>query len=119
MGLTQRILEKSGLVTVSLANMPFTMEKIGVPRCVAVEFPFGMIWGLPGDHGTHKEIMEYMLNAVEDIKEPGTIVELSLTWPDEEFEKRNWLPTEPTPWMSSPEALNEMMKFIQHGNPME
>jgi hypothetical protein len=112
-------MEARGLVTVSLTNMPFITEKIGVPRAVAVEFPFGMIWGHPGDRRMEREIMLHMLDAVETIEKPGTIVELPYTWPEEEFRKRDWFPKEPTPWMSSQEGINEMLEFVQHGNPME
>jgi D-proline reductase (dithiol) PrdB len=118
-GLVQRVLEKSGLVTISLTNMPFVTEKIGVPRAAAIEFPFGMIWGRPGDGDTHLEILRSMLDALETIDTPGTVIELPFPWPEEEFRKRDWFPTEPTPWASSPEAVNEMLEFIQHGNPLE
>jgi hypothetical protein len=56
---------------------------------------------------------------VETIEKPGTIVELPYTWPEEDFRKRDWFPKEPTPWMSSQEGINEMLEFVQHGNPME
>jgi hypothetical protein len=106
------------MVTVSLTNMPFITEKIGVPRAVAVEFPFGMVWGLPGDEDTHKKILAAALDAVETIDKPGTIIELPYTWPEEEFKKLNWLPKE-TPWLSSEEGIKQMLEFMQHGNPME
>lgn len=119
MGLAQRSLEESGLVTVSLTNMPFVTEKIGVPRAVAVEFPFGMIWGHPGEREMHRDIMLHMLEAVETIEKPGTIIELPHAWPEEDFKKRNWFPEEPPPWMSSQENINDMLEFIQHGDPLE
>ena len=99
--------------------MPFITEKIGVPRALAVEFPFGMIWGHPGDGEMHKIIMLSMLDAVETIKTPGTIIELPYTWAEEDFKKRDWFPREPTPWMASQEKINEMLEFIQHGDPLE
>ena len=119
MGLAQRSLEESGLVTVSLTNMPFITEKIGVPRAVAVEFPFGMIWGHPGEREMHRDIMLHMLEAVETIEKPGTIIELPYTWPEEDFKKRDWFSPEPPPWMSSQENITEMLGFIQHGDPLE
>jgi hypothetical protein len=118
-GLAARGLEASGLVTVSLTNMPFITEKMGVPRGVAVEFPFGMIWGRPGDRLMERDIMQHMLDAVETIEKPGTIIELPYTWPEEDFRKRDWFPKEPTPWMSSQDAINEMLEFMQHGDPLE
>ncbi len=118
MGLAQRGIEASGISTVSLTNMPFVTEKIGVPRAVAVEFPFGMIWGLPGDSEMHERILGHMLEAAESITEPGTIVELPYEWPEELFRKRDWFP-ETTPWLASQEGINQMMDFLQHGDPLE
>lgn len=119
MGLAQRSMEERGLVTVSLTNMPFVTEKIGVPRAVAVEFPFGMIWGHPGEREMHRDIMTQMLEAVESTNAPGTIIELPYTWPEEDFRKRDWFPKEPTPWLASQEGINEMLEFLQHGDPLE
>ncbi len=99
--------------------MPFITEKIGVPRAVAVEFPFGMIWGLPGDGEMHEKLMKHMLDAAETIAEPGTIIELPYEWPEELRKKRDWFPKEPTPWLASQEGINQMMEFLQHGNPLE
>jgi len=118
-GLAQRGLEERGLVTVSLTNMPFITEKIGVPRAVAVEFPFGMIWGHPGEREMQRDIMLHMLEAVETTEKPGTIIELPYTWPDEDLKKRDWFSPEPPPWMSSQENITEMLEFIQHGDPLE
>jgi hypothetical protein len=118
-GLAQRAIEKQGMVTVSLTNMPFITEKIGVPRAVAVEFPFGMIWGRPGDEEMHKKIMVHMLEAVETIDKPGTIIELPYIWPEEDRKKRDWFPKEPVPWIASQKGINQMLEFMQHGNPME
>jgi hypothetical protein len=118
-GLAARGLEERGLVTVALTNMPFITDKIGVPRAVAVEFPFGMIWGRPGDRAMERDIMLQMLDAVKTIEKPGTIIELPYTWPEEDFRKRDWFPREPTPWMSSQEGINEMLEFMQHGDPLE
>jgi hypothetical protein len=118
-GLAARGLEERGLVTVALTNMPFITDKIGVPRTVAVEFPFGMIWGRPGDRTMERDIMLQMLDAVETVEKPGTIIELPYTWPEEDFRKRDWFPKEPTPWMSSQEGINEMLEFMQHGDPLE
>jgi hypothetical protein len=112
-------MEKSGLTTISLTQMPYITEKIGVPRAMAIEFPFGMIWGRPGDHETHRLILRHMLQAAQDISSPGTIVESSLYWPDELTALRDWWPKEKAPWLTSPEKVQLMMDFVQHGNPMK
>lgn len=107
------------MMTVSLTQMPFITEKIGVPRALAIEFPFGMIFGRPGDRARQIDILKAMLEAVERIDEPGTIIELPYRWPEEDFKKRDWFPREPTPWMRDQETLKEMLDFIQNGDPME
>jgi len=118
-GLAQRIMEKKGLSTICLTQMPYVTEKICVPRAMAVEFPFGMIWGRPGDHETHCLVMRHMLQAVQEITSPGTIVESALRWPDDLTALRDWFPKESPPWLTSPEKIQQMMDFIQHGNPLE
>ena len=42
-----RTLETAGLATIMVTNMPFWAEKVGVPRTLAVEFPFGHTLGQP------------------------------------------------------------------------
>ena len=117
--MAQRAIEKSGIVTVSLTQMPYIAEKIGVPRAVAIEFPFSMIYGKPGDHSTQIEVLRHMLRAVEGIKAPGEIIYLTLAWPEEDVKKRDWFPTEPAPWAADQERMMEMVEFIQHGDPLE
>ena len=119
MGLAQRIMEKRGLSTICLTQMPYVTGKLGVPRALAVEFPFGMIWGRPGDHETHRLVMRQMLQAAQEITTPGTIAESDLLWPDDLTALRDWFPKEPPPWLASPEKVQQMMDFIQHGNPLE
>ncbi len=99
--------------------MPFVIEKIGVPRAVAIEFPFSMIWGRPGDRDMQLRILGQMLEVAETAEWPGTIVELPYTWPEEDLRKRDWFPVEPPPWMSDQEKIAEMLAFIQNGDPLE
>ncbi|MHB8780307.1 MAG: hypothetical protein ACYC55_02820 [Candidatus Geothermincolia bacterium] len=111
-------MERRGLVTVSLTQMPFITEKIGVPRAVAVEFPFGMIWGKPGDAATHRELLGHMLETAAAAREPGTILQLPYTWAEEDVRKRDWFPAEPPPWMADQEKIMQMVEFIRNGDPL-
>lgn len=113
------MLEKAGLTTAVLTNMPWVTEKIGVPRALAIEFPFGMIYGRPGEREMQLAILGALLDLAGDAEKPGTIVELPYTWPEEDFKKRDWFPEEPTPWMADQERIMEMLDFIAHGNPLE
>lgn len=119
MGLAQRAIEKSGIPTVSLTQMPFITEKIGVPRAVGIEFPFGMIWGHPGEREMHRRLLLHMLEAAETAESPGIIIELPYTWPEEDFKKRDWFPRENPPWMADREKIAEMLEFIKNGNPLD
>jgi hypothetical protein len=118
-GLAARVIEKSGIATVTLCQMPFVIEKIKPPRAVAIEFPFSMIWGHPGDRETQLRILRDMLEAARTMQTPGTVIELPYTWPEEDLKKRDWFPTEPPPWMTDQEKINEMLAFIQGGDPLE
>ncbi len=113
------MLEKSGIPTVVLTNMPFVSETIGVPRAVAIEFPFGMIYGHPGEREMQLAILGRMLGLAAEANAPGTMVELAYEWPEEDFKKRDWFPQEPTPWLASEDGIRQMLEFLDHGNPLE
>ena len=49
-----RTLEAEGLSTILVTNMPFWADKIGVPRTLAVEFPFGHALGHAANHCQNK-----------------------------------------------------------------
>ena len=119
MGLVARVLEKAGHPTVVLSNMPWVTEKIGVPRAVAIEFPFGMIYGHPGEREMQLAILGSMLDLASEAKTPGTIVELPYIWPEEDFKKRDWFPAEPTPWLASEDGIKQMLEFLANGNPLD
>ncbi len=113
------MLEKAGLPTVVLTNMPWVTEKIGVPRAVAIEFPFGMIYGHPGERDMQLAILNHMLDLAAEATAPGSMVELTYTWPEEDMRKRDWFPKEPTPWLASEDGIRQMLEFLEHGDPLE
>lgn len=90
MGVIQRILEESGLVTVSVTLIPFITEKVMVPRAVAIEHPFGFTLGRPGDVETQTEIVEAMLKLAVEATEPGKIVELPYIWERKDGDDPEW-----------------------------
>ena len=84
----------SVLVTI----MPYWSERLGVPRTVGVEFPYGHPLGQPGDRETQMGIIREGLRLLEEATEPGEIRELDYVWPQELDEaKRDWQPAEPSP----------------------
>ena len=76
-----RTLEAAGLSTILVTNMPYWVEKIGVPRTLAVEFPFGHILGQPHDIPMQMSIISQALQALVEIREPGVIIHAEDKWP--------------------------------------
>ena len=96
-----RTLEKTGLATVLVTNSPFWAERIGVPRTLAVEFPFGNALGRPGDIGQQRRVIGQALDVLEQAGAPGSIVHSPDTWPeDREEATKRWQPAEPPPVMA-------------------
>jgi hypothetical protein len=95
-----RTFEAAGMSTVLVTMMPYWAEKIGLPRTVAVEFPFGHTLGHAGETREQAMVIGDALRALAEAREPGTVVHLSYTWPD--FPpgadwKREWQPEKPSP----------------------
>lgn len=93
-----RTLEQAGLSTVMVTNMPFWAERVGVPRALAVEFPFGHTLGPPGDAALQRRILAQALQVLETAETPGTIIHSDAAWPgDPAAAARDWQPLEPSP----------------------
>ena len=83
--------------TVLVTMMPYWSEKIGVPRTVGVEFPYGHTLGHAGDAQEQASVIGDALRVLADAQKPGTVVHLPYTWPDFERWKREWQPEKPSP----------------------
>ena len=93
-----RTLEAAGLSTIMVTNMPFWAEKIGAPRTLAVEFPFGHTLGQPHDVAQQRRVIEQALEVLEAAGAPGTIIHSPETWPVSQKEAtQEWQPEEPSP----------------------
>ena len=78
--------------------MPYWAEKIGTPRTLGVEFPFGHTLGQPHDISQQMRIIRAALNVLKTAESPGTIVHSDEGWPVPEREAyKSWQPTEPSP----------------------
>jgi len=105
-----RIFEAAGLSTVLVSGMPYWSERIGVPRTVAVEFPFGHALGRPGDREMQMRVVRAALALLEESRTPGEIRELDIEWPQPFDEaKRDWQPLEPSP------IVKMMLEQRRHG----
>ena len=93
-----RTFEEAGLSTVLVTVMPYWAERLGAPRTVGVEFPYGHPLGRPGDRDTQMGIIREALRLLEEATGPGEIRELDYVWPQDLDEaKRDWQPLEPSP----------------------
>jgi glycine reductase complex component B subunit gamma len=79
-GLVQREIESAGFSTISLSMMPDLTASVGVPRIAAIEHPFGLTLGLPGDVERQIEVLRSTLRALEEISQPGGVVYLPFEW---------------------------------------
>ncbi len=80
MGLVQREIEGAGFSTIALSMMPELTASVGVPRIAAIEHPFGLTLGSPGDAPRQLEVLRASLRALEEISQPGGIVHLPFEW---------------------------------------
>jgi D-proline reductase (dithiol) PrdB len=79
-GLVQREIETAGFSTISLSLMPEVTASAGAPRVAAIEHPFGMTLGRPGDAAGQLAVLRAALLAMEAMAEPGTVVHLPFRW---------------------------------------
>jgi len=114
-----RTLEKAGLATVLVTNMPFWVERIGVPRTLAVEFPFGHTLGQPNDRAGQMRVIQQALDVLESAQGPGTVVHSPETWPVPAREAtKAWQPTEPSPVVQAmAPRIREMMRARRSEDP--
>ena len=90
--------EKAGLSTIVVTMMPYWAEKLGTPRTLGVEVPFGHGFGMPGDQEMQMSVVRAALSLLEDAREPGAMSEVGIEWPQPSDEARkDWQPLEPSP----------------------
>lgn len=96
-----RLFEETGLSTILVTNMPFWAEMIGVPRTLAIEYPYGHILGNPGDNEQQMGVITEALKALETTNKPGEIVHSDKKWgEDVNIAMEKWQPHTPSPVIS-------------------
>lgn len=92
--------------------MPFWVEKIGVPRTLAVEYPFGHIFGQPKNVSQQMRLARHVIHVIETLDEPGMIVHSNEIWPQPTEEAiKEWQPEVPAPVISHiSKSFLEMMR---------
>lgn len=93
MGLVQRKIEEAGFSTIALSNIPVFTASVGAPRVAAIEYPFGETLGKPGDSAGQMAVVRACLQALVELKEPGTVVHLPFEWPEKDRPR----PVQPPP----------------------
>ncbi len=107
-----RTLEAAGLSTVVVTNMPYWAEKVGAPRVLAVEHPFGHPLGEPGDAAGQMKIIRQALDVLARAETPGEIVHSDAIWPrDTKQAIEDWQPLEPSPLIAvMGPSIRQMLK---------
>lgn len=111
-----RTLEATGLATILVTNMPFWVEKIGVPRTLAVEFPFGHTLGQPHDVAMQRRVILQALEVLETAQAPGTLVHSPEQWPVPLAEALfDWQPLAPSPIVRvMAPRIRELLQMKRH-----
>ena len=91
-----RYLEEAGFSTVVLTPTYEFNRAVGIPRSVAIEYPYGRPLGQVGDKQGQREVLLKTLSFLENAREPGEVLHLSYTWP-EDPKKTDWQPPEMSP----------------------
>jgi len=93
-----RQIEATGIATILVTMMPYWAEKIGVPRTLAVEFPFGQTLGGPGNSGQQMRVIRQALSVLATADEPGTTIHSPEKWPQDVKQAiQGWQPAQPSP----------------------
>jgi hypothetical protein len=79
-GLIQRAIEAEGIATISVSLNRMITEKVKPPRSLLPAFPLGHPMGNPFDKGLQRRILMEGLRYVKEIREPGTIIDLTSTY---------------------------------------
>jgi hypothetical protein len=93
-----RVLEAEGFSTMLVTSMPYWAERVGVPRSLAVEFPFGQTVGQPHNRQQQMRVLHEALAWLVSAEAPGAIRHSEETWPVAiEEAQRTWQPAQPSP----------------------
>jgi len=88
-GLVQRVLEASGISTVTLSWMPEMTRAVGVPRLAGLGYPVSRPLGRPHDPDGQRAVLRATLELLESASGPDSYVELPFVWPESPARARN------------------------------
>jgi len=79
-GLIQREIEKRGIPTISISIVRKFTEETKAARAVFLKWPMGHPLGEPGKTEQQRIVLKNTFRAFEEIKTPGTIIDLPFRW---------------------------------------
>jgi len=79
-GLVAREIERAGIPTVVISNIPVLTGAVGVPRMAAIEYPIGLTLGVPDDRDGQLAVLRALLALFETVEPPGDVVHLPFDW---------------------------------------
>lgn len=74
------MVEAAGIPTVALSVNRGYSERVRAPRTVFLNFPYGSVFGEPGDSARQRDVLLRMLAMLESADRPGAILDLPLRW---------------------------------------
>lgn len=96
MGLVQRVIEASGIATVTLSWIPDLTRAVGVPRLAGISYPLSRPLGRPHDADGQRAVLRATLELLTNATGPDTYIELPFVWPDSplraRLDSKDWPP---------------------------
>ena len=89
MGLVQRVIEASGISTVTLSWIPGVTRAVGVPRLAGLSYPMGRPLGRPHDADGQRAVLRATLALLSSASGPNSYVELPFAWPETSAQARS------------------------------
>jgi D-proline reductase (dithiol) PrdB len=95
--------------------MPDVTASVTAPRIAAIEYPLGRNLGQPGDITGQTAVLRATFQALQEIKEPGSVVHLPFEWPETPKEVRSH-PQEPPPIAKAISRRPWLYRNLLNGN---
>jgi hypothetical protein len=109
-GLAARFLEKKGFSTVVLTPTWEFHRAVGIPRQVAIQYPYGRLVGQVGNTQEQRGVLTETLAFLGASETPGDVRHLSNRWP-EPPKNTHWHPPEMSPIIAANiEAIKKARK---------
>lgn len=82
MGLVARVVEASGIPTITVSTGRDITALVNPPRTLFVNAPMGNTFGRPGDIDGQQTILRAALDLAKTATEPGVLIDWPEPWPE-------------------------------------